>query len=1511
MTERAGISSATPAPLRPSPAGADTSRHRRWWSALGYATLAVLAYVPVLGSDPGKVAADTKQYLYLDPARLLERAWSMWDPNIGLGTVTHQTIGYLFPMGPFYWAFDAAHVPDWIAQRLWLGSIIFAAGLGVLYLLRTLAQRGPGVVVAALVFMLSPYLLDYSARISVILLPWAGLPWLLAFVIHGLADRETETGSGRFGRWRYPALFAVVVQLIGGVNATALVFAGIAPVLWIPFAVWATHEVTGRQAWRFVWRAGLVTTLASLWWISGLWSQGAYGLDILAFTETIRAVSRTSLAPEVLRGLGYWFFYGQDKLGAWTESSVPYTQWPWLILVSYAIPTLALVSAAVVRWRYRAYFALLVIVGVVISVGTYPYEAPSPAGALFASFAESSSAGLALRSTGRATPLVALGLAVLLAAGVNALHHRLAGTSRSWISISVAAFVIALAIVNLPSLWRGTFYGANLERASEIPQYWKDAIGAVDAGSRGTRVFEVPGSDFASYTWGNTVDPITPGLTDRPYVARELIPWGSPASADLLNAFDRRMQEGVLDSDAIAPFSRLISAGDVLVRNDLQTDRYNLVRSRSLWRLFDPPPAGLGEPKTFGSSPSGAAGRIDEEALGARANEAAPPSVAVFPVMAAPNIIRSASAERPVILSGDGEGIVDAASVGLLPGADRAVFYSATFAGHPGTLQQEIDRDATLVVTDTNRKRARRWSTVRDNTGYTETAAETPLVDDPSDARLTLFPGAGANAYTTVEERGVRSVRASGYGNPISYTPEDRPARAFDGDTFTAWKVGAFSPVDGQHIEVRLSKPITTDRINLVQPLNGPRDRWITSLGLRFDGGAPVTVPLDDASRTNAGQTLHFPRRHFRTLDLEIAGTNIGHRDDYQGVSAVGLAEVRMRDDAPGAKPVRVDEVLRMPTDLVRAAAPDSLRHPLVYTMTRERTVPLPPRYDPELTLDRVFEIPGERSFGASGTVRFNAAVTDSTLDRLFGIPGAADGGVTANSSGRLPGDLQVRASAAIDGDPTTAWQTPFGSPEGQSMTFSLPRPVTVSHLDLTVFADGRHSTPSRLRITSNDGNTREVYVPQVGDRPKENATATIPLDVAPITGTDLTITIEGVHPRRVTEYFTGGQVTAPVAIAELGIPGIHRGAEPTMLSSDCRTGIIAVDGRDVSVRLIGSAAGAERREGTPFELCVPGLSLTRGRHEIRTSPGGRTGIDVDRVGLSSAPGGAPATIARVAEGSPNIGTEGLAVAPKVQVTSSDRDHATARITGADAPFWFVLGQSNNSGWTASAGGKDLGGSTLVDGYANGWLVRPRAGGGPITVSMRWAPQRVVDTALAISGVVFALALGVVAWTGVRLRRRRSGDFAPAGADLDSAGGAPELVGPGGGARDLGRPGAAMLVAVPVAVGLFAGLFVQPWAGPILAAATVAAIWWPRARAGLRLFPPFALALCGLYIAVQQQRHHFAAHFEWPTFFGRVNQLAWLAVVVLGADVAIEVVDRLRHGWDREPDAVSADGETS
>ena len=258
--------------------------------------------------------------------------------------------------------------------------------------------------------MLSPYSLHYAARISVILLPWAGLGWMLALMVRAL----------RKGGWRYPAAFAIVVQIVGSVNATALVFALLAPLLWVPYAVWITREVDWRRAVLTLARIGVLTLGASLWWISGLWAQGAYGIDILKYTETVKTVATAGVAPEVLRGLGYWFFYGGDKLGNWIEASVHYTQSRPLIVASYAVPTLALLAAAFIRWRHRFYFAVLMLIGLAIAVGAHPFDDPSPFGALLKAFADSSNAGLALRSVGRAVPLVALGAAVLLGAGVTA-----------------------------------------------------------------------------------------------------------------------------------------------------------------------------------------------------------------------------------------------------------------------------------------------------------------------------------------------------------------------------------------------------------------------------------------------------------------------------------------------------------------------------------------------------------------------------------------------------------------------------------------------------------------------------------------------------------------------------------------------------------------------------------------------------------------------------------------------------------------------------------------------------------------------------------------------------------------------------------------------------------------------------------------------------------------------------------------------------------------------------------
>lgn len=1442
-------------------------RQRRF----GYVALAALSYLPVLWTAPGEVAADTKQYLYLDPDRLLGRAASMWDPNIGLGTVTHQNIGYLFPMGPYYWVCEHLGIPDWVAQRLWLGSIVFLAGLGVLYLLRTLDLRGPGVPVGALAYMLSPYLLNYSARISVILLPFAGLPWMLAFAIRAL----------RRGGWRYPALFAVTVQLVGGVNATALAFALVAPGLWIPYAVFVRREVTLRRALATSTRLALLVVATSLWWVAGLSLQAGYGLDILRYTETVRTVAKASVAPEVFRGLGYWFFYGRDKLGPWIESSVSYTQWLWLILVSYAIPTFALVSAALVRWRHRVFFALLAFVGLAISVGAHPYEDPSWFGATMKAFAERSSAGLALRSTGRAVPLVALSLAVFLALGVNALtpalRARLAARSAtlSRYGIALPALVAVVVVANFPALVDGTYYGENLRRPEDIPGYWEEAAAALDRSGDGTRVLELPGADFASYRWGNTVDPITPGIMDRPYVARELIPWGSPASADLLNALDRRLQEGTLDPASIAPVARLLAVGDVVARYDLQVDRYNLIRPVPMKLLLTPPPHGLDEPESYGDDlgPPLHFPLLDETALALPAEVPDPPPVVIYPVQDAVPIVRARGTAPSLVLAGDGEGLVGAAAVGLVT-ADGIVVYSASRT--PGELAAALADDTTLVVTDSNRRRARRWSTVRDNLGYTERPDEVPLVHDPSDARLDVFPDADVAASTVTEQHGA-TVTATAYGNPVSYTPEDRAARALDGDLETAWKVGAFAPVVGERIRVDLDRPVTTDRLELVQPLIGDRDRYITRATLTFHDGSHVTeerIDLDEGSRTPQGQVVTFAERRFDRIEIVVDADNVGARADYVGVSAVGFAEITIRDRGAG-EPVRVLEVVRMPTDLTDGVGEASHEHRLVFLMERLRIHPVPPRYDEELHLSRAFTVPTERELTIGGEARLSSAAPDTVLDRALGYPGPAEGGIAVTPSARLPGAITARASQAVDGDPSTAWTTTFRDPTGHHVEIETPEPVTFDRLALQVVADGRHSVPTRLRVEAG-GETRLVELPPVEDGSDPDRAVAVPTaPFAPLTGDRIRVTIEAVREVRTIDYFSASPITLPVAVAELGIPGVERPEPAGPPFPTCLDDLVFLDGAPVPVRLTGDRDAAERRAALSLEPCDAGdpIRLAPGRHVLSTAIGRDGGIDVDRLTLASDAGGGALPLdphGVVPEPPPRPAP------PELQVRDS-RTSLSVDVSGAAGPFTLVLGQSFNAGWHATIGGDDLGPPTLVDGYANGWIVDPGEAES-FTIELEWMPQRRVWWALGVSAAALlaCLVLVIVTWG-----RRR---IAPAAVPVHDP--PAELLGIAAEGR---TPGTAATVVAGMVVAAGVAFFVHPAVGLLLGVLAAAAVRSTRIRWVLRIGSPAALGACAVYIAVQQWRYSYPPVFEWPTFFDRAHVLGWLAGALLAADAVVEI----------------------
>ena len=1435
---------------------------RRSWVGI---SLALVAYIPLLLTAPGQISADTKAYLYLDPGRLLSRAGTLWDTHIAAGTVTHQNIGYLFPMGPYYWLCDAIGMPMWIAERLWFGSLLFAAGLGTVWMLRRLGLRGAGTAVAGFTYMLSPYLLAYFGRTSVILLPWAALPWLIGLTAMALRERT----------WRAPAIIGIVVTLMAGTNASSVVFVLLGPALLVPFMIWGTREVTPADALKSIGRAAVTTAPAQLWWVAGLWVQGKYGLPILQLTESVETVAQTSTAPELLRGLGYWYFYGRDGLAQWTNASTLYTQNPGMIAFGFILPVLGLCAAMLTRWRYRAFFVALILMGLVLGIGTYPYDAPAPFGWLV-KLTTSSEAGFALRNSPRAVPLLLLGMAALLAALVQSVDQRLQDRSRSRMStrarVAIPVALIAIAILGLPPLWRGQLVQPDLQFPETLPSYWTDAAASLDSAGTDTRVLELPGSDFYAYRWGETQDPITPGLIDRPWVGRELTAFGSPASADLIRAIDRRLQDGTSDPAGIAPIARFFSASDVLLRLDTQYERFRGPRPADLFALFGAYTGtdGLGVPRTFGTpaaaQPDQRQPTLDEQELARVPGTDEAPPLAIYPVTDARSLLRAEPTRGSLVIWGDGEGFVDAAEFGLLP-RNSSVLYAATLAAHPLLQGTVLSGTPSLLVTDTNRKRAQRWGTIRENSGATEVAGSLPLVVDPKDARLEVFPGQ-LDSMMTVADFGpdVADVQASSYGNIVAYSAEARPINAIDDDPRTAWSTGGYSDVIGDKLRITYRRPISADHLDLTQ-LRG--NRYITRVSIYADGRRVASASMTDASFSEPGQTVRFgATQTFSTLEIRIDSANISGLNSYVGISNVGFRSVIV----PGTS---ATEWIRVPDEsrdtFVDAASSN------MWLFTRWRANPIEGyRQDPELRLARIYQTPKVQTFRLTGAARINGRTEGSLVDSLIGRPGLSAGYPIVSGTAYLDGDLRARPSSALDGDLATTWITNFGNQTGNGFTVTNPTPVTVDHLNLAVVADGRHSVPTQISLTLDDGSVRTVSIPVIADNPVAGSVTSVYIPFEPFVSSTIRMTITGEREVLTREYFSRGNHALPIAIAELGLPRTVA-PMPTAMPTGCRSGLASIDGSDIPVRISGTVADAIDRKPLDLNAC-DSVSSDAGEHRLLTGIGLDTGFDVDRILL----GTGDAALADTAEG-----------APQISINQTGDLSWTAEISAASGPFWLVLGQSLSPGWTATVvGGESLGEPVLIDGFANGWLVDPTTIGSDFTVKLVWTPQKVVWTAVAASSVWF-LGVCVLAFVTSRRRRRAFGNGAD---DVDTSDDEqrPVFLDP---RAALLRPSTRAGIGVATASMLLSGAVGGVTVGLATGAVVALAAFTRRGRWALLAAPITTLGMVVVIYVGLQVRRRLQPGVEWPSGFGPVHQLALIATFCVVSETLLRFAARK---WPRD-----------
>ncbi len=944
------------------------------------ALLAGMAYLPALFSSPGRMPADTKLYLYLDPGRLISSAPKAWDTSQFGGWVPHQMLSYLWPSGPWFWTGEQLGLPDWVTHRLWIATILFLGGWGVQRLARVLGLAPAGALVAAFVYQLSPYVLPYVSRTSLMLLPWASLGWLTLLTVH----------SVRRGGWRYPALLALVVLTVAGVNATAFAMVLPGPVLWV-VTEWHARRTTTRQVIAAGARIAPLSIGVSLWWVVMLSIQGRYGADVLAYSETLDAVSLTSISTEVLRSLGYWLFYIRDPYSPATTAALQYQESGRLIAIGFLLLLVCALGLVVVRWGQRRFAVALVVTGIVLAVGVHPFADPAPA----LSVVRDTGIGLALRSSTRALPLLSLGLGLSAASLVVAVRGR-------WrrLGNAVTVAIVLLAVVNLPSLWRAELVDPALERDQDPPDAWLSAVDALADSDPEARVLQLPGAEFGAFRWGYTVDQPLPGITDKPVITRDLLPLGSAQVMDLLYALDNRVQTATIDTRSIAPVARLLAADRVWLSNDLAFDRFRTPRPEVFADLLHRMVAGLSAPVAYGTPEVNQPdiSMVDEQSLADPRVGTQLAPVELLEVTDATPVIRIG--DRVVVLDGSGDGVVDASTAGLILGSEAVLYANDLTTDEWASLPS----GTVFIVTDSNRDRDQQWRGSQDALGMTETGGpgRDGVTTDAGDQRLPVFATDEPDHQTVARLEGGLVVKGSTYGEPFAFLPEARAAMAVDGDPSTAWRIG-LGPI-GEAITV---EGADTDELVLLQAQGDALKLMITSVDIAV-GGEVKHVELGDESLTAPGQAVTV--EHGSQITIRITGVGLRPGAPETGEFWVGFAEL-----GPVAQ-----EWVYPPTTVLESAPLDS---PMAIVFHREWVRPTDRwRSDPEPRLARAFTLAEPLQADLSVTLRLAERAPDETIEALVGSTGAA------SSSRRLTGVAASRASAAFDGDPLTRWISAFNT---------------------------------------------------------------------------------------------------------------------------------------------------------------------------------------------------------------------------------------------------------------------------------------------------------------------------------------------------------------------------------------------------------------------------------------------------------------------------------------------------
>jgi arabinofuranan 3-O-arabinosyltransferase len=951
--------------------------------------LMVLPFV----TAPGRIIADTKLDLAVNPAAFLAHALTLWDPQ-QFGILQNQAAGYLFPMGPFFLLGKLAALQPWVIQRLWIGAVAVAAFLGIVRLAGRLGIGTPWTRIAAgFAYAASPAGLPVIGALSNEFLPAAMLPWILLPLVD----------AGRGGRRGIAAVrSAAAIGLCGAVNATATIAVLIPAVLYV--------LTLDRQAprWRILawWCPAAVA--ATLWWSVPLVLLFHYGVSWLPYTESAAVTTSVTGLSQILRGAENWVSYLVVYGQPWWQLGFRLVTGSLPILLSGLVAGLGLAGLVRPLLPARRFLICLLLTGVVIIAAGHVSSLGNP----FAGQVDQLINGPAspFRNLRKFDPLVrlpvVLGLAYLLA---TARLPRLRAALATAAGLAIAG--LALPAYTGGVALTGAFY--------QIPPYWVNAANWLNRHAQHQAVLVVPGAPFGQYLWGSPLDNVLQPLTSADWAERDVSIIGSPGNERLLSAIDQRIAAGV-GSVGLTRLLARMGVRYVVVRDDLSRAMLAgtwpaqvneaLVSSPGITRVFQ-------SAQFVGTfAPDDAVNDLDPGY----------PAVVIYRVAGAEPVATVQPAAGTLRVYGGPESLLTLADEGLL--GSRPVLLNSDSAGLPA---------ASSVVTDSLRRRVRNFGELRRSYSPTLTAAQPARTYEA----VGDYTEPGWRRYLSVARyQGIGDVTASSSAADIGAIPGQwgsglLPYAAVDGDPRTMWESGSWAGPAGQWIRLWFVSPVDPGSIRVSfadRPSMGPP---VTQVAVLTAAGQ-VT---DRVRVTGSPQVLRVPPGATGWLQLTVTGAawpgSFGSQVAIKEITVPGVRASRLIV-APAVHPAPATVVLAKAQPWLSGCMPTWLRwvcNPSLINPTEEQY-----GFGHDFTAD------------ASGTTALHGSAVLTSARLASKYLGTNRAGVWVLASSAYTNNPQDQARAAFDGYLATAW-TASATDTQPILTIGWRRPQTVGRIRIQV----------------------------------------------------------------------------------------------------------------------------------------------------------------------------------------------------------------------------------------------------------------------------------------------------------------------------------------------------------------------------------------------------------------------------------------------------------------------------